>query len=241
MAKATPTKSRAPFYGVLLVLAAAGGAGIWYSMQNKAKPIVLDESVTANLPPAEGYLYGKPDAPVTIMEFADFECPRCGQFATLEGPEIKARLVDAGLANFRFFDFPLTEIHQNTLSAHLAASCAGDQGKFWEMHDAIFANQDRWNGQVTGNPRKVIDELAKTVGLDEAKYSACMSSQANLPRIQANKKAGVDRGASSTPTLVIGSQVFPGGLRFDAVKKIVDSLIALQPAAAPAAAAPAKP
>ncbi|MCC6245281.1 MAG: DsbA family protein [Gemmatimonadaceae bacterium] len=241
MAKATPTKSRAPFYGVLLVLAAAGGAGIWYSMQNKPKPIVLDESVTANLPPAEGYLYGKPDAPITIMEFADFECPGCGQFATLEGPEIKARLVDAGLVNFRFFDFPLTEIHQNTLSAHLAASCAADQGKFWEMHDIIFANQDRWNGQVTSNPRKVIDELAKTVGLDEAKYGSCMSSQANLPRIQANKKAGVDRGASSTPTLVIGSQVFPGGLRFDAVKKIVDSLIALQPAAAPVAAAPAKP
>lgn len=238
-AKATPTKSRSPFYGVLAILAVAGGAGIWYSIQNKPKPIVLDNTLVANLPKAEGYLRGNPDAPVTIMEFADFECPGCGQFATLEEPEIRTRLIETGLANFRFFDFPLA-MHQNTLSAHLAASCAADQNKFWEMHDALFANQDRWNAQATSNPRKVIDPLATSVGLDAQKYAECMTSQANLGRIQASMKAGTDRGVSSTPTIIIGNQVIPGGLRFDGIKKMVDSIIAANPkAAAPAMAPPA--
>jgi len=236
--KATPTKSRTPFYGLLLLLAVAGGAGIWYSMQSK--PITLDETQTANLPPAEGYLRGRPDAPVTIMEFADFECPGCGQFAALEEPEIRARLIEPGLANFRFFDFPLTEIHQNTLSAHLAASCASDQGKFWEMHDAIFATADQWNGQVTSNPRKVIDAQAKQVGLDMSVYGECMDSQKNLARIQANKQAGIARAVGSTPTLVIGNKVYAGVMRYDDIKKVVDSIIAAQPAAAaPAVAVPA--
>jgi len=214
---------------LILAVAVAGGAGIWYSLKPKPAPITLDETLTANLPPAEGYLRGNPDAPVTIMEFADFECPGCGQFATLEGPEIKTRLVDAGLANFRFFDFPLTDIHPNTLSAHLAASCAADQGKFWEMHDAIFATADQWNAQVTSNPRKVIDAQAKAIGLDQAAYSSCMNAQTNLARIQANKKAGTDRGVGSTPTIIIANKVYPGGLRYDAIKKIVDSIAAAKP------------
>lgn len=239
MVKATPTKSRSPFYGVLAILAVAGGAGIWYAIQSRPKPIVLDESLVANLPKAEGYLRGNPDAPVTIMEFADFECGGCAQFATLEEPEIRTRLVETGLANFRFFDFPLA-MHANALSAHLAASCAADQGKFWEMHDALFANQDKWNGQATSNPRKVIDPLAESVGVDVQKYAACMSSQANLGRIQASMKAGTERGVSSTPTIVIGNQVMPGGLRFDGIKKMVDSIIAANPkAATPAEPTPA--
>lgn len=232
MVKATPTKSRTPFYGLLLLVVIAGASGIWYSINaNKQKPITLDPAATANLPAAEGYLRGNATAPVTVMEFADFECPGCGRFAAVEEPDIRTRLIDAGLINFRYFDFPLTEIHQNTLMASLAASCAADQGKFWEMHDAIFAAQDEWNGQATTNPRKFMDGYAAKVGLDMKTYNDCVSSQKNLPRIMANKKAGTDRGVNSTPTLVIADKVYPGGLSFDAMKKLVDSLISVQPTA----------
>ncbi len=234
MVKATPTKSRTPFYGVLLLLAVAGGVGIWYAITaSKPKPITLGAATMANLPKAEGYLRGDPNAPVTIMEFADFECPGCAQFATLEEPEIRSRLIEPGLANFRYFDYPLP-MHTNTLAASLAASCAADQGKFWEMHDAIFAGQDQWNGQATGNPRKVLDGYAKTLGIDMKAYDECYSSQRNLPRIQANKAAGDARGVFSTPTIAIGDQVYQGHMGFDRIKRIVDSLIALQPKKAPA-------
>lgn len=233
MVKATPTKSRTPFYGLLALLAVAGGAGIWYSINaNKQAPITLDAAALATLPAAEGYLRGNPNAPVTIIEFGDFECPTCGQFATVSEPDIRARIIDAGLANFRFFDFPLAEIHKNTLVAHLAASCAADQGKFWEMHDALFATQDKWNTQATTNPRKEIDGYAETIGLDKAKYQECMTSQRNLPRLQANRKAGEARGVNGTPTIFIGNTQVGGSTSVDRMKAIVDSLTKLAPAAA---------
>ncbi len=234
MVKATPTKSRTPFYGLLLLLAVAGGSGIWYSMKgNESKPITLDESVTANLPAAEGYLYGDPNAKVTIMEFGDYECPTCARFATIAEPDIRARIIDAGLANFRFFDFPIPEIHPNTLAASLAASCAADQGKFWQMHDAIFEHQDEWNSQVTNNPKKLLDGYAEKVGVDMKAYGECFSSQRNLPRIQANRAAGTARGINGTPTFVINNTVYDYKTTPDDMKRVVDSLLATMPNTAP--------
>jgi len=234
VAKVTPKKkSNTGFLAVIGIVLAVGGAVLWTTMQNKPAPIELPKDAPAM--EAQGYLRGNPNAPVTIIEFADFECPGCGQFATLQGPDIKTRIVDAGLANFRFYDFPLTSIHQNTLFAHLAAACANDQGKFWEMHDQLFQNQPNWSTIATSNPRKEIDAYATAVGLDMAAYNSCMDSQKHLAQIQANAKEGEKRGVNSTPTLIVGNKVYAGGLAFDAIKKIVDSLNAAAPAA-PAAA-----
>lgn len=237
MAKVTPNKkSNTGFLLVIGVVLVAGGGALWATMQNKPKPMELPASTPAMK--AEGYLRGNPDAPVTIIEFADFECPACGQFATLQGPDVKARIVDAGLANFRFYDFPLTSIHQNTLFAHLAAACANDQGKFWDMHDQLFANQPEWSTAATSNPRKIIDPLATSIGLDLAKYNSCMDAQAHLARIQANAAEGQQRGVNSTPTIIIGNKMYARPMTFDQIKAIVDSLAAAAPAA-PAAVTPA--
>ena len=232
MVKASPKKSKNAFLPIVLVVLAVGGAAIFYKVQNKPKPIELAPGTA--LPAAEGHLRGDPKAPITIIEFADFECPGCGQFAALQGPDVKARIIDAGLANFRFYDFPLSSIHQNTLAAHLAASCAEDQGKFWEMHDKLFAGQMDWSTQATTNPRKFFDVYAGEIGLDMAAYNSCFDSQKNLPKIQANAAAGTERGVSSTPTLVIGNKVYAGGLTYDRIKQLVDSLrLALPASAAP--------
>jgi protein-disulfide isomerase len=228
--KASPKKSKNAFLPIVLVVLAVGGAAIFYKVQNKPKPIELAPGTV--LPAAEGHLRGDPNAPITIMEFADFECPGCGQFAALQGPDVKARIIDAGLANFRFYDFPLTSIHQNTLAAHLAASCAEDQGKFWEMHDKLFAGQMDWSTQATTNPRKFFDTYAGEIGLDRAAFSSCFDSQKHLPKIQANAAAGTERGVSSTPTLVIGNKVYAGGLTYDRIKQLVDSLRSALPASA---------
>lgn len=232
MVKASPKKSKNAFLPIVLVVLAVGGAAIFYKVQNKPKPIELAPGTV--LPAAEGHLRGDPNAPITIMEFADFECPGCGQFAALQGPDVKARIIDAGLANFRFYDFPLTSVHQNTLAAHLAASCAEDQGKFWEMHDKLFAGQMDWSTQATTNPRKFFDTYAGEIGLDRAAFNSCFDSQKHLPKIQANAAAGTERGVSSTPTLVIGNKVYAGGLAYDRIKQLVDSLrLALPASAAP--------
>lgn len=239
MVKATPTKSRTPFYTLIAVAVLVGAAAIWYTMRG-ATPAPITLAPGTKLPPAAGVLRGNPNAPVSILEFADFECPGCGQFATLQEPDIMKRIVDAGLANFRFYDYPLTELHGNTMIAHLAASCANDQGKFWEMHDLIFQGQYDWNTQATREPRRVLDTYAQKVGLDMHVYDQCLSTRKNLAQIEANKQAGVARAVSSTPTLVIGDKVYPGGLTYDRLKKVVDSTIAAMPGATtPATTTPA--
>ncbi|MEP6779287.1 MAG: thioredoxin domain-containing protein [Gemmatimonadaceae bacterium] len=236
MAQVKPTKSRAPFLLILVAIVVAGAGGIYYKMQSsKSAPIVLAPGTA--LPKAEGYLRGNANAPVTIIEFGDFECPGCGQFANVTEPDVRSRIVDAGLASFRFYDFPLTQIHMNTMSASLAAACAADQGKFWEMHDALFRNQNEWNTQATANPKKVIANYVKAIGLNEDEWNKCFDSQKDVARIEAHHAAGLERNVPSTPTFIIGDQMISSALTYDGIKKIVDSLIA---AKAPATAPPVK-
>ena len=182
MAKVTPKKkSNTGFIVLILAVVVAGGTAIFSAVQgNKTKALELKSD--APLPAARGYLRGDPNAPITIVEFGDFECPGCGQFATVQEPDLRKRIIDAGLANFKFMDFPLVQAHQNTLTAHLAAGCADEQGKFWEMHDKLYAGQFDWNTQATSNPRKIIDEYAKGLGLDMAKYGECFEKQRPMPQ-----------------------------------------------------------
>lgn len=228
-------KSRAPFFLLLLVIVVAGAGGIYYKVDSsKAKPIVLPPGTP--LPNSAGYLRGDSLAPVSIVEFGDFECPSCGGFATITEPDLRKRVIDAGLASFRFYDFPLA-MHPNTMSAHLAAACADHQGKFWEMHDALFEGQTEWNGQATTNPKKVIQEYVKKIGLNEAEWNTCFDSQKDVAKIEAHRNAGNALNVNSTPTFVINDVIYQGPHTFDAMKKYVDSLTALKAAATPAAPA----
>jgi protein-disulfide isomerase len=125
---------------------------------------------------------------------------------------------------FRFIDFPLN-IHRNTRAAHLAAWCAGEQGKFWEMHDALFQNQDRWNGEATSRPVSAIERLAQQIGVNMDQYKSCMDSRKYAPQIQANVDEGMKRGIQSTPTFIIGNKVIPGAVPYDEFKRYVDEAL----------------
>jgi protein-disulfide isomerase len=224
----------AVFYAALALLAAGGLGTLGYvaTRGDNRQVVALDP----NLPPvqSEGYVIGSPSAPVEVIEFADFECPACAQFATLHEPDVRNRLVQTGQIRLRYLDLPLVEIgHRNSPTASLAAACANEQGKFWEMHDAIFANQDRWATQATSNPRGVIDRLAQQVGLDLARYRQCMDSQKYLANIQAHRRAAERYRVSSTPSFVIGGKVYAGSLPYDEFKRRVEEARA---AAAPGAA-----
>ena len=250
--KPTPKGSKGPvkgarkrspnalFYWALAVLAVAGVGGLAYKgITGRNREVV---ALDANLPPvrSEGYVVGSASAPVEVIEFADFECPACAQFATLHEPDVRARLVQTGQIRFRFLDLPLVEIgHRNSPTASLAAACANEQGKFWEMHDAIFAVQDRWATQATSNPRGVIDPLARQVGLDVGRYEQCMDSQKFLANIQAHRRAAEQYRVASTPSFVIGGKVYRGSLPYDEFKRYVDEARASAPA--PVGSAPAAP
>ncbi|HXT47580.1 MAG TPA: thioredoxin domain-containing protein, partial [Gemmatimonadaceae bacterium] len=192
------------FYVVLALIAVVGALFI---IRAARTPKFTPVATTAPIIPAqaEGYLLGNPNAPVQVMEFADFECPACGNFSVITEPDVRARIVNTGLASYRFFDFPLP-MHRNTMAASNAAACAADQGKFWEMHDALFQTQDQWNGEATNNPDKVFKQLAQKLGLNTDAWEKCFDSQAHESRILANQAEGVRRNVQSTPTFVIGTR-----------------------------------
>ncbi len=217
------------FYVVLALVAVAGGLLIVRAARApRVRPNVTTAPITAAQ--AEGYLLGNANAPVQIMEFADFECPACGNFSVITEPDVRTRIVNTGLASYRFFDYPLP-MHKNTMAASNAAACAADQGKFWEMHDALFRNQPEWNGEATDHPKKIFLGYVKTLGLNSDSWEKCFDEQTHQPRILANQAEGSRRKVQSTPTFVIGTRMIPGAMNYDVFKAYVDSATREAPAA----------
>jgi protein-disulfide isomerase len=235
-------KRGGPGKGFWLALGLAAVLGLGALGYLTTRPKAVATRIDPSLPPmkAEGYVLGQANAPVEVIEFADFECPGCGQFATLTEPDVRTKLVNTGKVRMRFMDFPLPQ-HKNTWDASLAAACANDQGKFWEMHDAIFNNQDRWNTEATGRPRSVLADLAKGVGLDMSKYEACMDAETHRAKIQSHLQEGERRQVSQTPSFIIGGKMIPGAIPYDSFKKLIDDELAKAPAPSDSAAAGAAP
>ncbi len=209
----------APFGPILGVVAIVGVAAIAWVVSRPKQVIKLDPTANITLE-AKGVVTGSPDALVEIVEFADFECPGCGYFATLHEPDVMARLVASGEIRFRFMDFPL-DMHPNAVAAHNAAACANEQGKFWEMHDAIFQTQDKWNTQATRDPKKVLQQVARDVGIDQGAWESCYDSGRQLEQIEANRRAGLRLRVGSTPSFKIGDQVYAGVMTFDEINQKV--------------------
>ena len=221
------------FYIVIAVIAVAGIAGLSYLA---AKPKGTEIQWDSTLPKldAMGHTEGSDSAQLEVVEFADFECPICGQFATLTEPDIRTHLIDSGVVRLRYMDFPLN-IHPNTWAAHMAAWCAGDQGKFWQMHDAIYRYQDSWNTEATDNPEKVLAGVAQGVGLNMDEYNACMKARKYQAQLQANELEAERRHLDATPTFVFGDKVIANYLTYDQFKDEVDKAIARKKAAEAAA------
>lgn len=236
--KGTRKGSNRGFYIALAVVAIGGIAALSYVMTRNAQSSRVTE-VDPTLPPVEavGYVIGDSAAPVEVLEFADWECGACAQFATLTAPDVKQRLVQTGQIRLRIMDVPW---HTNSWTASLAAACANDQGKFWEMHDALYNTQDRWNTLATNNPLKPILEAARGAGIDTQRLEACVEARTHQAAVQSHLREAETRGVRATPTFIIGGKVIPGAIGYDRFKAYVDTaLAAARSGAGTAAAAPA--
>jgi protein-disulfide isomerase len=229
------------FLWVLGAIVLVGVAALSY-VATKPKQAVRDVDNTldtANTGPAQGYLLGKVDAPVKIQEFADFECPACGNFSIVTEPDVRSRIITPGLANVTYYDFPLT-MHRNTLAASNAAACADEQGKFWPMHDRLFQAQTEWNGEATDAPKPFFKRYAQESGVDVTKWEGCYDARRYQKRISANLAEGLRLGVNRTPSFVIAGKLYSGLISYDALKATVDS-IAKTTGAPVASNAPATP
>jgi protein-disulfide isomerase len=211
------------FYAVFAALALLGVGVLAYLLLRPGTVsipanVVIQASDTSGF---RGYLKGSAEAPVEITEYADYQCPFCQTFATLQMPTIDDRLIKSGRLRWRYRDFPLQQHPFSRLAAHSAA-CADEQGKYWDQHQRIYENQSEW--AAARDPVPLFRNYAKGSGLDLGRYDACMKAGKYAGRIQASYNEGVEVGVSSTPTLLVGGRLYRGRFDSDAITKLVDSL-----------------
>jgi len=176
-----------------------------------------------------GYLLGSESAPLEVTEYADYQCPACQQWATVQFPTIQERLIATGRVRWRYRDFPLDMHPHARIAAHVAA-CAGEQAKYWEMNAKIYSWEGDW--PTKSNPIGVFNDDARAVGLDIPKYDACMNSGRYAGRMRASYLEGVAAGVTSTPTFMINGRLYPGAgsVHYDMLKAMLDSLAGPKPA-----------
>lgn len=162
---------------------------------SKPEVKVLSADETAKLVDDDA-VKGDDAAPVTIVEFSDFQCPYCARFAANTISQIDKNYIKNGKVKIVYRDFPL-EFHANAMPAALAAQCAGEQGKFWEMHDVIFEKQSEWGESAEAAGK--FKSYSKQVGLDVKKFNACFDSKKYEDEIQKDLIDGVAVGIQGTP------------------------------------------
>jgi len=166
---------------------------------------------------------GPTDATVTMVTFSDFQCPACGR----SYPTVK-RIMDQykGRIRFVFRDFPLS-IHPQAPKAAEAAACANEQGKFWQMHDAMFENQQKL--AVSD-----LKSTAASLGLDTERFVACLDSGKKTADWQADMEAGKKYGVNSTPSFFINGRLIAGAAPYPAFAQIIDEELQRAGGASPA-------
>ena len=140
---------------------------------------------------------GEYDAPVTLIEFSDYQCPYCKRHATAVMPALITKYVDTGKLRLVMREYPIENLHKRAVPTSEAALCAGDQGQYWGMHDALFADQK-------ANSDENFRQMAATLGLDVSAFSECMSSDKFMAQINADITEGQRLGISGTPSFVVG-------------------------------------
>ncbi len=171
---------------------------------------------------------GNPDAPITIIEFSDFQCPFCARFHVQTLPSILEEYIDTGKVNLVYRDFPIQSIHPNALPAAVAAECANEQGKYWQYHDTLFERQNSWSKLDTGSVISTFSQYAADVGLEQQQFDSCLGSGKYLQEVQHDLNDGRTYDITGTPGFFIGNEnigfvKIDGAQPFESFKKVIDS------------------
>ena len=165
---------------------------------------------------------GASDAKVTIIEFADFQCPNCRAFWRDTLPRIKKEYVDTGKVRIVFRDFPIQEIHPEATITAIAAECADDQGKYFEFHDKVYREQDRRGRDIV---RYRVDELKRwgaDIGLDVAAFNECVDSERYKDEVAKDYMNGTDVGINGTPVFFINGRLIAGAQSFGNFRRVIE-------------------
>lgn len=167
-------------------------------------------------------IQGSATAPVWVIEVSDFQCPYCKQWHDQTYTALRDQYVKTGKIRLAYVNFPLAS-HIHAWPAAESAMCAGAQGRFWPMHDALFVTQNMW--ESSASPTAVFDSLANANGMDMKRWRECVKSGIMRPLIQADHDRAAQAGANATPSFMIGDQILTGAQPIGALAQAIDSAL----------------
>jgi protein-disulfide isomerase len=187
--------------------------------QTPAKPAANAASLLAPTP--QDRILGKPDAPITIVEYASLTCPHCAHFDTDVLPKLKEKWIDSGKAKLILRDFPLDE---PAMRAAMVARCAPPE-RFYPLVDALFAGQEKW--ATAKDYRAALERLAKLGGVGDKEFKACIADKKLEDQVAGSRlTATKDRGVDATPTFFINGTKFEGAPTVEAFERALSRLAA---------------
>jgi len=165
-----------------------------------------------------GYDKGNPSAPIVIVEFGDFGCSACAQFARETLGAIQREFISTGMVRWKYVPFILGSF-PNSGAATRAAECAAEQDAFWSMHDMLYERQKEWNR--LRNPREVLESFATDMGLDRTRFRKCYQDDPRRGRIEDNNTAAKDLLIRGTPTFFVNGRRAVGALPITEWRRII--------------------
>jgi protein-disulfide isomerase len=184
---------------------------------NPDTSVETPQVVRYDIPVDDDPILGSEDAPITIVEFSDYECPYCRQWHS----EVYSQLIDTYGDQIRFVyrDFPLESIHANAKPAAEAANCANEQGVFWDYHDKLFSNE-------LGLSPEAYQGYASQLGMDEEAFQECIESDRYQQEVQSDFDFAAELGIRSTPTFFINGIAVVGAQPFEIFQEVIEKEIA---------------
>ncbi len=177
--------------------------------------------------PDDDPVLGEDDAPITMIEFTDYECPFCGRHYEQTYGQIKSEYIDTGKVKLVVRDYPLS-FHPKAMKAAMAAECAGDQDMYFDMHSLLFANQATWSGLADAVP--TFKQYAGQLGLNQSAFDTCLDSDTHKDEINKDLADGSASGISGTPGFwILGpdgqKQLISGAYPFETFKAAFDGML----------------
>ncbi len=212
----TETKVMGGVLGVTLLLL------VGFAVASRPAKVTKTESKPQVIDTTGAWATGDDKVPVSVVEFADFQCPACGKaFPIIEQilkdyPSDKVRLVHR--------HFPLTQIHEHAMIAALTSEAAGAQGKFWGMHDLLYQHQDDWAN--SNDPMPFFEQYAQALDLDLSQFKKDIKDKKGQASIERDQKEGDKVGVQATPTIFVNGQGISGVPTYDELKKVIDDQLA---------------
>ncbi len=151
-------------------------------------------------------MLGDPNAPISIIEFSDYQCQFCARFYSDTLPLLKSQYIETGKVNLISRDFPIQKIHSNAMSTALASECANEQGKFWEYHDVLFETQNTWKQDKSDVIILTLKQFAKDLNLNQEQFDSCLDSSKYAQEVNQDMADGQKYVVTGTPTFFVGNE-----------------------------------